>query len=259
MKNLSILGLGVFALGAVAAQASTFTIDDPFNTVCSTPGSTSCDVIGNRLSFDVQRGEFNFGTTSATIRLYFNYGATNTSLAPFNVTASTVLSLGDLFIFGPGFSYGVALQTRDTPVSGNVIEGTLYSINNPGGQLTAGQALNGASDITYRPGELVWLRNDGAGSITNAATGGVSIASGGDGVNNAKFVATITLNYAAGSLVSSNLATGIPLIQFSSATCGNDILTNTPEPVSLGMIGIGLVLAGWGHRRRRNGRNPRAV
>lgn len=247
MKNLTIL----IALGAAAAQAMTFTINDPFNAVCSTPGSASCDVIGANAGFDIQRGEFDFGATSTTIRLYFNYGPNNTSLAPFNITASTVLSLGDLFIRGQGFSYGIALQNHNTAVSGNVLGGVLYSINNAGGQLTASQALNGASDINYRPNEVVWLRNDGAGSITNVLAGTVSITSGGDGVTNAEFVATIVLNYAAGSAVSNNLSAGVPVIQFTSATCGNDVLTNTPEPASLGMIGCGLLLAGWHVRKNR--------
>jgi hypothetical protein len=245
MKSLSVF----LFLGAVAAQASTFTVNDPFNTTCPPGGGTSCDVVGANSSFDIQRGEFSFGATSATIRLYFNYGTTNTSLAPFNVTPSTILSLGDLFIFGQGFNYGIALQSRNTPESGAVTGGILYSVNNAGGQLTASQALNGASDINYRPNEIVWLRNDGAGSITNVATGNVLITSGGDGINQAEFVATITLNYAAGSVVSNNLSTGIPYIHFTSATCGNDILTNTPEPATLGMIGLSLVFAGWRARK----------
>jgi hypothetical protein len=249
MKQLSIL----LAFGALAAQASTFTIEDVFNQVCATPGDLTCDVVGGNLGYDVQRGEFEFGATSATIRLYFNYGPTNTSLAPFQVApwSSTVLSLGDLFISGSGFSYGLSLQSRDTPVSGQITGGVLYSINNPNGQLTAFQALGGPTDIYYRPTELVWIRNDGAGSLTSLVNGNVSIVSGGDGVNQTKFIATITLDYAAGSEVSNNLSSGIPTIYFTSATCANDILTNAPEPASLGMMGAGIVLAAWRIRARR--------
>ncbi len=245
MKYLSLL----LILGTAVAQATTFTVNDPFNAVCPPGGGTSCDVVGANSSFDIQRGEFDFGATSATIRLYFNYGLSNTSLMPFNATPSTVLSLGDLFISGAGFNYGLALQSRTGGASGNVTGGILYSINNANGQLTAAQALNGASDINYRPNEIVWIRNDGAGSISNVATGSVSITSGGDGINQTEFVATIVLNYAAGSVVSNNLSTGVPYIHFTSATCGNDILTNTPEPASLGMIGLGLILAGWRARK----------
>jgi hypothetical protein len=238
MKQLSIL----FALCAAAAQATTFTLLDPFNTTCP-PGSASCDVIGPNSSFDIQRGEFSFGTTSTTIRLYFNYGPNNTSLAPFNVTPSTVLSLGDLFITGANFTYGIALQSRTGGTSGNVTGGALYQVNNANGMLTAAQALNNPTDINYRPNELVWLRNDGSGSITNLLAGNVVITGGGDGINQAEFIATITLNYAAGSVISNNLSVGTPNIHFTSATCGNDIL-DSPEPASLGMIGFGLVLAG---------------
>ena len=54
------------------------------------------------------------------------------------------------------------------------------------------------------------------------------------------------------SVIGNNLSNGIPNIQFTSATCGNDVLTNTPEPASLGMIGLGLLAAGWRVRKSRN-------
>ena len=250
MKYLPILILAL----APAAFASNFTVTDPFNTVCATPGSASCDVIGANSGFDIQRGEFNINGTSATIRLYFNYGPNATSLAPFNVTPSTVLSLGDLFLSGNGFSYGLALQTHNTAVSGNVLGGVLYRINNSSGYLTAGQALNNPTDINYRPNEIVWLRNNGAGSITPLTTGTVSVASGGNGLTSPEFTVTISLTYAASSAVSANLnALNAGGVHFTSATCGNDVMNGSvPEPATLGMIGCGLLLAAGVKFRKRN-------
>lgn len=226
-------------------HASPVVITDPW-------GVGSPDVIGANSSFDIQRGEFNFGPTSATIRLFFNFGLNNTSLAPFTLPGtSAVLSVGDLFLTGGGVTYGIALVSRNTPVSGNVTAGTLYQINNSNGQLTASQAL-GNPNINYRPSEIVWIRNDGAGSVTPVAAGSVSVQSGGDGVINPEFIVTINLSYS--SAVGANLIA--PSIQFASATCGNDILNGeVPEPASLGMIGGGLLLAAGMQLRRRRQRS----
>lgn len=248
--------LSIFMLALVPSVfASNFTITDPFNTTCATPGSASCDVLGANSGFDIQRGEFEFNNTAATIRLYFNYGPNATSLAPFNITQSTVLSLGDLFLSGNGFYYGLALQSRNTAVSGAIVGGVLYQINNPNGDLTAAEALNSPAGLNYRPNEIVWIRNDGAGSITPAALGGVSVVSGGNGLTAAEFAVTISLTYAAGSSVSANLNALTPGgVHFTSATCGNDVMNgaNVPEPATLGMIGGGLLLAAGIKIRKRN-------
>ncbi|BDC50298.1 hypothetical protein F183_A26140 [Bryobacterales bacterium F-183] len=210
-------------------------------------------MVGDPLGFDIQKGVFNFGATSATIDLYFNFGInTASSLSPFSVN-SVILSLGDLFLSGNGFNYGIALQTHNTAVSGNVVGGVLYQINNSNGVLTAAQALNNPTSIAYRPNEIVWLRNDGAGSLTNLVNGAVTILTNqGNGTTAPEFKATITLNYAAGSQVANNLQslTGAG-IHFSSATCGNDVLNGVPEPASLGLIGGGL-LAFAGIRIHKN-------
>ena len=239
MRFLPFLLLAV----APAALAAPITISDPW-------GVGAPDVVGANSSFDIQKGVFDFGPTSATIKLYFNFGPNNTSLAPFAL-GSVTLSLGDLFINGGGVNYGIALVAHNTAVSGDVAAGTLYRINNSTGQLTASQAL-GNPPIGYRPNEIVWLRNDGAGSITPVAVGSVSVQSGGDGVINPEFVVTLNLTYS--STIGATLAS--PSIHFASATCGNDILDGQiPEPGSLSLIGGGLLLAAGIKFRRRNSGN----
>jgi hypothetical protein len=239
MRFLPFLLLAV----APAALAAPITILDPW-------GVGAPDVVGANSSFDIQKGVFDFGPTSATIKLYFNFGPNNTSLAPFAL-GSVTLSLGDLFINGGGVNYGIALVAHNTAVSGDVAAGTLYRINNSNGQLTASQALGNPS-IGYRPNEIVWLRNDGAGSITPVAVGSVSVQSGGDGVINPEFVVTLNLTYS--STIGATLAS--PSIHFASATCGNDILEGQiPEPGSLSLIGGGLLLAAGIKFRRRNSGN----
>jgi len=238
MKLLPVLLLSCVP----AAFATSFTVTDPF-------GVGSPDVIGANSSFDIQKGEFDFGSTSATIRLYFNYGPNNTSLAPFNITSSLVLSVGDLFIYGPNYAYGVALATHNNATSGNVVAGTLYQINNGNGLLTASQVLGGTNAIDYRPNEYVWLRNLNGG-LTSAGSGSVSVQGGGNGTSNPEFVVTINLTYS--STVGANL-TNAPSIHFASATCGNDIMNgNVPEPATYGMIGAGLLLAAGVKFRKRN-------
>jgi hypothetical protein len=237
MRFLPFLLLAV----APAALAAPITISDPW-------GVGAPDVVGANSSFDIQKGVFDFGSTSATIKLYFNFGPDNTSLAPFAL-GSVTLSLGDLFISGGGVNYGIALVAHNTAVSGDVAAGTLYQINNSNGQLTASQALGNPSSITYRPNEIVWLRNDGAGSITPVAVGSVSVQSGGDGVINPEFVVTLNLTYS--STIGAALAS--PSIHFASATCGNDVLDGQiPEPGSLSLIGGGLLLAAGIKFHRRN-------
>lgn len=243
VKNMKFLPFLLLAI-APAALAAPITITDQW-------GVGAPDVVGANSSFDIQKGVFDFGPTSATIKLYFNFGPTNTSLSPFSL-GSVILSLGDLFISGGGVNYGIALAAHNTAVSGDVAAGTLYQINNSNGQLTAAQALNGPS-ITYRPNEIVWLRNNGAGSITPVAVGSISVQSGGDGVVNPEFVVTINMQYS--STIGANLAS--PSIHFASATCGNDVLDGQiPEPGSLGLIGGGLVLAA-GLKFRRRGSNAK--
>lgn len=237
-----------------SAFATSFTVTDPFNAPCSNSGSPTCDVIGDPLGFDIQKGVFNIGANSATIDLYFNFGLnTATSTAPFSVN-SVVLSLGDLFLSGNGFNYGIALQTHNTAVSGNVTGGVLYQINNANGTLTAAQALGSPTSISYRPTETVWLRNDGANSLTSLVNGAVTIAGAqGNGVTAPEFKATITLNYVAGSSVAQNLQSlNAGGVHFASATCGNDVMNGVPEPASLGMIGAGLLaFAGIRFRQTR--------
>jgi hypothetical protein len=252
--SMKLLPTLLLAACVPSAFATSFTVTDPFNAPCSNSSSSSCDVMGDPLGFDIQKGVFNFGATSATIDLYFNFGLnTATSLSPFAVN-SVVLSLGDLFLSGSGFNYGIALQTHNTPVSGNVTGGVLYQINNSNGVLTAAQALGNPTTISYRPTEIVWLRNDGAGSLTNLVAGSVSILGNqGNGVTAPEFKATITLNYAAGSQVATNLQslTGAG-VHFASATCGNDVMNGVPEPASLGLIGGGLLaFAGLRFRKSR--------
>ncbi len=225
-----------------SAFGGAFTVNDPF-------GVGPPDVVGANLQFDIQKGEFNFGSTSGTVKLYLNFGPDNASLAPFTL-GSVVLSIGDLFISGPGYNYGIGVQSH----AGGVTAGTLYQINNANGMLTAQQALNNPPFCAtcYRPTEIVWLKDDGAGSVTSIANGSVSVQGGGDGVINPEFVVTINLAYS--SAIGANLNNS-PAIHFASATCGNDILAAvpSPEPASLGLIGCGLlVAAGLRFRSKRH-------
>lgn len=230
------------ALFVATASADVFTVVDPFN-------QAGPDVIGDQLKFDGQQISVNIGATSASIALYFNFGPDNASLDPFSVAGLT-LNVGDLFLQGNGFYYGIALRSHN-----GVLAGNLYQINDSvNGVLTARQVLGDPSGVIYRPDEIVWM-NNAPGALTSLAGVTQNLVGGGNGTTSPELVVTLSFDYALNSLIFQNLSDDSLQLHFATATCGNDIIEGgrpIPEPSAWAAIGLGLLCLGAKvHRRNR--------
>jgi hypothetical protein len=239
-------------LGCAACQADT--IYDPFNQSqaggCNYSDKapfTSCDVIGNPALFDIQKADVNIANGSATVTLYFNYGG-GITLQPFN--DGIQLAVGDLFFYDPSdpnsYRYGVPLSTH-----GGFIADDLYKVGGGTTLLTADQIINNTA-YYYRRTQDVWLGGSGSAETTGSP---VQVVINGDGLSNARYAATLQFPVST-DFLTSVIHNGQVGIAFSSADCGNDILTGTtsatPEPGMFPLLAAGSVmLAGFGILRRR--------
>jgi len=242
--------IALSVLLASGAFAGSFTVIDPFGLPkCPTGQTVGCDVVGPTTEFDFYRADFNFGPTSGTINLYFNYGLPGqTNLAPFNVTPSTVISVADLFLYSGGQIYAIPLNNRTTASWGSATAGTVYQANSPSALLNSDVVLNNPSDIAYRPGFPVWI-NTLQASVVNV--GSISILTNqvidGQAV---RFAVTINLAYTAGSDFANAVNAANVGVFTGTATCANDLVEN-PEPSTWVMLSSGAGLAMLAMRRRK--------
>lgn len=266
MKNAAALPVVLLlALGvAQATPAYSITVNDPFanGDSCNDP---ACDVVANgdaeRPLFDIQKAILTVSGSTVSMDLYFDFGTNNTNLNQFNDHVN--LNVGDVFFtVGGNLAYVAPLvshtgSSNGGPQGNTIVAGNLYSINNASGVVTAQQTLNDPANdgLTYRRGSVVWGFDNGAGSLTSILNNGVeTLVGGGDGFINPKFHVTLSFNdtnaaaFAAAAANQSSFG-----FYFAAATCGNDLIASsaTPEPMSLGLVGMGLLSAlVWGRRKR---------
>ena len=238
-KAAALPGLLLFAVGLAQASPSySVTINDPFANGDSC--LSGCDVVANgdadRPLFDIQKAVLSVSGSTVSVSLYFDYGTNNTNLNPFTDTGIT-LNVGDLFFTVNGQDMFVApLASHSGLTAGN-----LYSVGT-NGLLTASQVLGNPQGVTYRPTSVVW----GNSNDTQVAVGTETIVGGGDGVINPKFDVTLSFNDSSVAALAAAAANPSTFgIYFTSATCANDLIagTGTPEPMSLGLVGLGLLSA----------------
>lgn len=254
---------GTLALAPLFAGAAPVTILDPFGAAATSCASASCDVIGDKALFDIDRAVFDFGASSSTIDLYLNFQ--NPSLSPF-VNSGITLDVGDLlFAAGGHFRYGVALRTHGGSTNGGpagttVLAGHLYELpQGDGNTMTARQALNNPSGVVYRPDQPVWLWNQG--NLLDRATGTVTTSVFGDGTTRGRYDVRINFSSLPSNFLNDLAASGLDA-SLAVATCGNDVLSGhlqtrlqtTGNPVSapapLLLMGAGIAVMGWTRRRR---------
>lgn len=243
-----------FSAGLACARAESIsTLSDVFGEsqagciyYTNAPYST-CDVIGSPSTFDIEKAEVSIDSDVTRVRLFMNYGG-GAGLSPFHEALD--LSIGDLFFYNPAhpgwYSYGVPLHSHDAFTAGNV-----YQIG--GGIVTrTAQEVLRSTDYYYRRDQIVWLASSVPVSASQSG-GSVSVAPYGDGVHDARYSVTIQFTNPAG-FYQNLLSNGEIGIDFSAATCANDVIRGTvianPEPGSgILLIGGGLILAAKYHKR----------
>jgi len=141
-----------------------------------------------------------------------------------------------LFTRNGAVNYAIPLQSH------GVLAGHLYEVLSPNAVLLAGAVL-GYPNAIYRSGDPVWIRNAG---VTDLASGTVVTVQTGDGLTAARL--TVTLQVTAPPDLFAALQGGGFGFQFSSATCGNDVIYGTfpagteatPEPGTCILMALGL-------------------
>ena len=254
---------GIFLLGLtmVSLASADTVVSDPFNgSHCSSP---ACDVIGDRMLFDIQSASAVLNGNVMTAKVAFN--TKYSDLKPFTIS-TLKLDVGDLFFYNPANPYNPS-----TPSTLNVMyglplydhgvfdAGSLYKIDGSSGNtaLNAQQTLasrNAGFNPAYwifRNFEYVWL--GGAGNAVAGTPVTENIASLGNGISDAKYLVTMSFTVPSGFL-SDLVHDGEIGIAFASASCGNDVLrgvAEVPEPSFIVLIAAGMVGAAFVHLRRR--------
>ena len=244
-------------LAVSVCRAGSFSVIDAFGQPACPSGITvGCDAIAPATFADFYRADLNFGPTSGTINLYFNYGPPgHPNLSPFAATPGTALSVADLFLYSGASFYAIPLFNRTTALWGSASAGTAYLANSAAALLNSETVLNNPLDIDFRSGSPVWIDTTQAAvanvgslvAITNSSIDGKTV----------DFAVTINLSYIAGSPFANAMnAPGLRI--FTGTTTGaTDLVpdrTAVPEPATWTMLGSAMLLAGL--CKRRSCRSP---
>ncbi len=202
------------------------------------------DVFGFLRSFDIEKATIETTGTSVRIDLFYNYGQTggDTSLGDYTSSSFPTVFPVDVLMFIAGNWYAIPLvdhnaTTRDSG-PGSLIANTLYITGDP----LSAQQVTGQEDPStrYQPSVAVW-----ADPLTSTPYGAVAQRTI-TGPFGSQIKVSLLLNDASfATLVNDNLATFV--LNFSSATCGNDVLIGigqfdeVPEPVTTALVGAGLL------------------
>lgn len=244
--------------GSVPAAANSVILD-PFGSSATSCANSSCDVVGNKADFDIQKASVVITPIWSSLTFYLNYH--NSTFAPWVVTRSgggLNLNAADIFLTVGGSMYAIPVVSRNYTGSKNFDAGSIYKVGNGVTALTSTQALglrNSSSELnnwSWRQNEVVWAGGNGAGKVVG--TGSVSITPYGNGTTDGLYA--LTLKFA--SPAAWHLQAGDNIgIQFASATCANDILKGNvqvslaPEPSSMLLFGTLAGALGFAVVRRR--------
>jgi hypothetical protein len=259
---MRVIHLALVLAAAGCASATTVSYIDPFGAAGDSCSDTSCDVVGNRFWYDLDRLSLTVDSANqtASVVVVTNFGP-NDNLAPFFDSGVRLDAADVLFRLGGNLAFGIPLYSHAGSPSGGpqgstVQAGHLYGIQNSSGTLTAQQVLQAGDGYVYRRDQPVWLRDDGHGSVSDMGSGAVDVAVTGDRVTSGRLTIAVKFTPTADFVAAFNR--GDLDVVFSSATCGNDILDGTyrspssiPEPGTVTLVFGALAAIGCRMRRRR--------
>jgi hypothetical protein len=245
--KVSVLALVAFG----AAQATTYTFTNVF--------PQDGHVIGDQLKFAIQSVVLDIQATTVKVTVKENYD--NADLDPFTITSQKgqqyTVGLGDFFFTNTAGTplFGVAIKGHGGTVNGvntgnTVLNTNLYKINNSSGVLQSQDVINkvAGDNLSFNSGVNVWLKDNGAGSISAEAGTSVTpqslpVTATGNGTTTALYSLSFTINRASSSADAFNqLINGAFGFQVESADCANDYFSGTvvPEPATFSFIALGL-------------------
>ncbi len=228
------LGLALTA----GASAASFTFTDPY-AGNNNAGSSNGDVIGALSKFDIENVVISTGagsTVNISVRMNYNNG--DTTLSGFSsANGCCTLNVGDLMFTSGANKYAVALSTH-----GGLTQANLYQVAS---FLTAETVLGNPSGLIYRNTSDVW-GNDAGAIKTNSGSGTRTVSSLGG------YELLVGISFSGDTAFYNAINSGNFGFEFASATCGNDVIAGSPvpEPVSMSLVGAGLLTIAFLRRKR---------
>jgi hypothetical protein len=249
-----------------AAMANAIPVmEDPFGNTASSCANASCDVIGGKSDFDLEKAAIVITPAWTSLTFYLNFH--NPTLAPWSVPrsgGSLNVDTADIFLNVNGSSYAIPVYSRDYPGSKNFYAGSVYRIGNGVHSLTSNQALkfrNSPKELshwTWRENQPVWAGGNGAGK--SIANGSVNITNHGNGASAALYA--VNIHFITPALW--NIRPGDHIgVTFYSAISANDILNGTveasavPEPSTTLLWGTVAGVLALAIAKRRKARHQR--
>lgn len=261
MRLCTIALLTLLFTMTAAAIPLPITLSDPYGGSIPVPwnaaGGHSSDVLGLLRDFDLDYVKFTAieaGKIEAEIHVNYASGGVNPITGSWNYTINGhQLTTGDLLFDVDGvYTYGVALTDHDS-----LTAGALYHITNSQLPFVIDSNLVLETQDGIRTGVPVWIDS---GNATRVVDSGISLSAHRDGTTAAWF---INLSFVPTAQFLVDLArTGAQpglSVHFASATCANDFLHGSiqynpvPEPMSMVLMGGGLLALGLFGRRFRRG------
>lgn len=248
----ALLAAALLTISAAPVQAGVLTLSDAY--AGQNPGSAknNGDVIGLLRQFDIDSISFNLlggGAVQINVRMNYGQNGGDTTLSGINVGSFPTVHPGDILVSSGGSQWAIPLITHNdsTPGIAGLTAGNLYSVS---GFLTSAAVLNNTHAGNYRPLEYVWGASAGA---VKQNTGDGSVAAtliGGSEIN-------VAINFTTADANFLNAFSGSgSYVQFAAATCANDLVAGNPvpEPMTLSLIGAGLLGLGLLKRKRPENR-----